>query len=284
MYCPECGTDVKEEQKYCHVCGTYLKGEKVKRLGKGYQKEKKSYWMYIFGVGVILIIFIFLLLPPGEKKPQQEQPLSEKKFEEAPDYTQAYHKLQLSLSSGNLEEARHNFELFIKAYHTLREEAGEDHINIIVPPYRLEKLNISLQAGDISTAEKELAKIGSTCGIELCHAKGGSVMYDFASEYYYIVRALERNNTQEALSRIPVFRRYFHEMKSVMLEIMPEKTEQTMKEKYIDELEKRLKEGDLEGSREALGSINRNMCSVDGCHSIILTAKLTTFKQEEVER
>ncbi len=281
MYCPECGTEVKEEQKYCHVCGTYLKEVRAKKRN---EEEKKSYWAYVFGAGVILIIiFIFFLLPPGEKKLQQAQPQPDERFKEAPDYTQAYHRLQLALSSGNLEEARHNFELFIKAYNALKEEAGEDHINIIVPPHRLEKLNTSLQAGDIPAAERELAKIGSTCGIELCHAKGGSVMYDFASEYYYIARALDRNSTEEALSRIPVFRRYFYEMKAVMSEIMPEKTEQTMKEKYIDELENRLKEGDLEGSREALGSINRKMCSVDGCHSIILTAKLTTFK-EEVER
>ena len=280
MYCPECGTEVKEEQRYCHVCGTYLKEVMVK---KKHAERKKSHWAIISGAGVILIIFIFLLLPPGEKKLQQAQPPPDERFKEAPDYTKAYHRLQLALSSRNLEEARRNFEIFMRAYSALKKEAGEDHINIIVPPRRLEKLNESLQAGDIPAAQRELAMIGSTCGIELCHAKGGSVMYDFASEYYYIVKALERNSTEEALSRIPAFRRYFYEMKAVMSEIMPEKAEQTMKEEYIDELEKRLKQGDLEASREALGAISSKMCSIDGCHSIILTAKLTGFK-EEVER
>jgi hypothetical protein len=275
MYCPECGTEVEEGQKYCHVCGTFLRGGAAEALRKS--EPKRSYWGYVFLAGV-LVILLLLLFPVGETP--EETPLGQG-MTEALDYTQAYQKLQLALSSGNLEEARRTFELFAAAYTELRGRAGEEHINIIVPPARLQELNLSLMEGNLSAAEHALSKIGSTCGIELCHAKGGSVMYDFASEYYYITRAISRNSTEEALSRIPSFRGHFHRMREVMAEIMPEKAEQTMKEEYIDRLEEALKRGDLNASREAMREINSRMCSVDGCHSIIVTARL---KHEGVER
>ncbi|NOZ59818.1 MAG: hypothetical protein GXO66_09650 [Euryarchaeota archaeon] len=279
MYCPECGVEVREDQNYCHVCGTCIR-ERLRALPPR-QGERRNLSAYLIAGGVVLILALAVVLAPTPRAPQETAEV-EGEFQEALDYTQAYQKLQLALSSGSPEEARQAFELFAAAYAELRGRAGEEHIDIIVPPDRLQELNLSLREGNLSAAERALSKIGSTCGIELCHAKGGSVMYDFASEYYHIVRAIKRNSTEEALARLPAFRSHFHRMKEVMAEIMPEKTEQTMKEEYIDRLEEALRRGDLNASREAMHEINSRMCSVDGCHSIIVTARLE--EHEEVER
>ncbi len=283
MYCPECGVEVREDQNYCHVCGTHLRERKTPPVRYGAKSQHVLPGRAGFLILLLLLGFL-ALLHIGEKMGRKQPEEVEKggTMTEALDYTQAYHKLELAISSGNLEEARRSFELFTAAYAALSKRAGSEHINIIVPPRRLRMLNLSLREGNLTAAEKALSKIGSTCGIELCHARGGSVMYDFASEYYYISRALERNSTEEALSRIPAFRRHFYSMKEVMAEIMPEKTEQTMREEYILRLEDALRSGDLKTSKDAMEEIKRNMCSVDGCHSIILTAKLE--KYEEVER
>ncbi len=284
MYCPECGNRVNRSQKYCTICGTYLGRKKPVDVSEGRKNEYRDVVPLIFVVLVLFFIFIFIT-GRSDKTPVTENESIIESFyienEGDTEYSVAYSNLKTSLNEGDIRKSQKYFEIFFESYKNLKDKAGEEHISIVVPPDRLRLLNKSIRHGNLSEAMEHLSMIGSTCGIKLCHEKGGSVMYEFASEYFFIKRAIENNNTEVALSEYNEFREKFFKMKQIMIEVMPEKTERTMKVEYIDTLKDRLESGDLEKSREALSVITSNMCSLDGCHSIILTAKIQNLKEVE---
>ncbi len=268
MYCPNCGAEVDREDKYCSVCGRYLsKRAKI-------EKKEKDMKLIVVSVALALVIAVVIFLPEPEKY-QNTVYKKQEKFSEIPEYNKAYKKLELALASGDVEMARRSFDAFYISYIEMRKKAGEEHIKIVVPPERLKALNESIAKGDLDSAKEQLSNIGNTCGVELCHSKSGSAMYDFATSYYAIKRALNKGDFQEAIKHLPEFRQDFYRMREQMLPVMPEITRKTMREEYINELEDNLKKKDISRINQTFEKITREMCSTTGCHSIITSAKLT---------
>ncbi len=267
--CPRCGTEVKENQKYCHECGYYLKAKKldIKEIAIA------SFFIIIF-LAVSLQFFLAHYKSENTGEPLNEEKEVEEKTKIQVKYIKAYENLVYAIDSGDINKSIKALEEFKKVIRDVEKEINRDHVEIIVPSSVIVSLERSIKRGDLKKAREDVKNIGSTCGVDLCHSQAGMLMFRFASMYYDIKRDIERGNLESAERKIPEFRKRFKEFKSAMMTVMPLETKIRMREEYIDNLERAIKDRNVTEAKNKIKEIGENMCAVKGCHSVLLTVEI----------
>ncbi len=269
--CPRCKTEVKEDQKYCHECGYYLKAKKpnIKEIA--------------FATSFILIFLVVSILFFLNHYTEPKEEISGAEVEEVKHnekeiiqvkYINAYKNLLSAINSGDINKSIDAMEEFKRTIKLVEKEINKEHVEIIAPSKVLEVLEDDIKKGNLEKAKEDIKDIGSTCGVELCHSQTGMLMFRFASMYYEIKRDVEKGNLEDAAKKIPEFRERFEDFRSAMMVVMPLETKIRMKEEYIDSLDRSIKNKNKTEAERIIKEIGESMCAVRGCHSILLTTEI----------